>query len=259
MLDKCNNMLYTNKLLHFAKEKVMRKGFTLAEVLITLGIIGVVAALTMPGLIANYQKKAYVTQLRKSLAVWENAIAMMKVEAGDTNARLSDTELSVMQSNYAAGNVAEQARVEPIIKKYFNIVKIDNSPIKYQRLDKSSESTNNDLKWYMNDGSIYMVNVLNANTPPAGGTSFYGIVYIDVNGNKGPNTWGRDAFSYFIDVYGHLVPRYSSYTALVSPMTEPNWLTDTSRCGVAGSSDITGVSGLGCAARLQETDWVMDY
>ena len=34
-----------------------QKGFTLAEVLITLGIIGIVAAMTIPNLIENYQKK----------------------------------------------------------------------------------------------------------------------------------------------------------------------------------------------------------
>ncbi len=39
----------------------MKNGFTLAEVLITLGIIGIVAAMTMPALIANYQKKVLVT------------------------------------------------------------------------------------------------------------------------------------------------------------------------------------------------------
>lgn len=37
----------------------MKKAFTLAEVLITLGIIGVVAAITLPTLIANYQKKSF--------------------------------------------------------------------------------------------------------------------------------------------------------------------------------------------------------
>lgn len=36
----------------------MKKAFTLAEVLITLGIIGVVAALTIPTLVNNYRKKA---------------------------------------------------------------------------------------------------------------------------------------------------------------------------------------------------------
>ncbi|MDR1327598.1 MAG: prepilin-type N-terminal cleavage/methylation domain-containing protein, partial [Heliobacteriaceae bacterium] len=37
------------------------RGFTLAEVLITLGIIGVVAALVMPGLIQDWREKSYAT------------------------------------------------------------------------------------------------------------------------------------------------------------------------------------------------------
>lgn len=40
-------------------------GFTLAEVLVTLGIIGVVSAMTIPTLMQNHQKKTYVTQLHK--------------------------------------------------------------------------------------------------------------------------------------------------------------------------------------------------
>lgn len=44
-----------------------KKAFTLAEVLITLGIIGVVAALTMPVLIANYKNKVFITKTKKSL------------------------------------------------------------------------------------------------------------------------------------------------------------------------------------------------
>ena len=43
-----------------------KKGFTLAEVLITFGIIGVVAAITMPMLITHYQKQATVNQLKKA-------------------------------------------------------------------------------------------------------------------------------------------------------------------------------------------------
>ena len=42
-----------------------RFAFTLAEVLVTLGIIGVVAVLTVPNVISSYQKKVYVTQLQK--------------------------------------------------------------------------------------------------------------------------------------------------------------------------------------------------
>ena len=51
-----------------------RFGFTLAEVLITLGIIGVVAAMTMPTLIANYHKKVYVNQLRTNVSLLSQAV-----------------------------------------------------------------------------------------------------------------------------------------------------------------------------------------
>ncbi len=51
------------------------KAFTLAEVLITLGIIGVVASLTMPSLIANHQAKATATKLKKAYSVLSQAFA----------------------------------------------------------------------------------------------------------------------------------------------------------------------------------------
>lgn len=59
--------------------KIMRSnGFTLAEVLITLGIIGVVAAMTMPSLIANYNGKKYRTAFKKTISVLSQAAAMNK-------------------------------------------------------------------------------------------------------------------------------------------------------------------------------------
>jgi len=51
----------------------VKKGFTLAEVLITLGIIGVVAALTMPSLIAKYKEKATVVKVKKAYSVLSQA------------------------------------------------------------------------------------------------------------------------------------------------------------------------------------------
>ena len=47
-----------------------KKAFTLAEVLITLGIIGVVAALTMPSLIAHHRKVATASKLKNSIQLW---------------------------------------------------------------------------------------------------------------------------------------------------------------------------------------------
>ena len=60
-----------------------RFGFTLAEVLITLGIIGIIAALTIPGLIAGWQKKVVVNKLKHSYSVLSNAFLQASQVHGD--------------------------------------------------------------------------------------------------------------------------------------------------------------------------------
>ena len=61
----------------------MRKiAFTLAEVLITLGIIGVVAAMTIPTLISNYQKQALFSQFKKAYANLNQAWKLASVDFG---------------------------------------------------------------------------------------------------------------------------------------------------------------------------------
>ncbi len=50
--------------------------FTLAEVLITLGIIGVVAAMTLPTIIANYQEKVLVERLKQTYSIFSQAYLM---------------------------------------------------------------------------------------------------------------------------------------------------------------------------------------
>ena len=76
-------------------------GFTLAEVLITLGIIGVVAAVTMPTLVANHREKATVAKLKKSYSVLNQAYLRAINEhgniedwgfGGDSTAAVEDPE-----------------------------------------------------------------------------------------------------------------------------------------------------------------------
>lgn len=64
-------------------EVYYEEAFTLAEVLITLGVIGVVAAMTMPSLVANYQKKVWVNQLKKTVSVMNQAFQKMLADDGD--------------------------------------------------------------------------------------------------------------------------------------------------------------------------------
>ena len=65
-----------------------KAAFTLAEVLITLGIIGVVAALTIPGLITRYKAHQLRTQFLKSYSTVQQAFKQM--EADDVSLNQSD-------------------------------------------------------------------------------------------------------------------------------------------------------------------------
>ena len=60
-------------------------GFTLAEVLITLGIIGVVAAITMPTLINNYKKHVFLNKLKQAYSIFNQAIIMSEANNGEVS------------------------------------------------------------------------------------------------------------------------------------------------------------------------------
>ena len=63
---------------------MFKKGFTLAEVLITLAIIGVVAAISIPSVISNSQQQEFKTGLRKAVSVLNSAITMNMAIDGET-------------------------------------------------------------------------------------------------------------------------------------------------------------------------------
>ena len=60
------------------------RAFTLAEVLITLGIIGVVAAMTLPSLVQNYQKSVVENKLKSEYSLISNAIRMSEAKNGSS-------------------------------------------------------------------------------------------------------------------------------------------------------------------------------
>ncbi len=65
-------------------DNIRRVAFTLAEVLITLGIIGVVAALTLPSIISKYKKQVIATRLEQFASIYQQAIRMAEIEHGET-------------------------------------------------------------------------------------------------------------------------------------------------------------------------------
>ncbi len=95
----------------------VKGAFTLAEVLITLGIIGVVAAMTMPTLINSTQGAQYKTAYKKALSVMSQAVVM--------NIALDDYDLSQTVAGTKNGKDADGVQsIYSLFKNRMNVVKV---------------------------------------------------------------------------------------------------------------------------------------
>ena len=189
-----------------------RCAFTLAEVLITLGIIGIVAAMTMPSLIQNYQKKRTVTQLKATYSILAQAFERAKADYGDMEYwGLDSIRGQTSGEQDIVKNVVETYYL-PYIKPLKNYGMINFKNLGYSaiyNLDKS-EAGGNTL-----GGTRYIITLPNGTITAFSldghcdneGTDsngnwvcnsqwYYTSVYIivDINGKQKPNTYGKDIF-----------------------------------------------------------------
>lgn len=165
--------------------------FTLAEVLITLGVIGVVAAMTMPALINNAKEKQYEAQYKKAQNSLMNAYRLMM--ANNSAFKVNDLPLFT-----ACNNMTNVACVEAEHKKAFKIA-ITNDNIDTATLPKNYatqfKSVTSPFKWEdvpntfaTADGMVYGVEA------DEGLATFS--IYTDTNGKKNPNTVKKDLYKF---------------------------------------------------------------
>ena len=109
----------------FSEAKTLKKGFTLAEVLITLGIIGVVAAMTLPTLIQKHQEKVRITQLKKAYSTLSQAYNMALNEYGTPdNWGIEETPASVDENGvHTVEDYSGMEKAAEILGKYMNVAK----------------------------------------------------------------------------------------------------------------------------------------
>ena len=138
-----------------------KAAFTLAEVLITLGIIGVVAALTLPSLIQNYHEKQRVTQLKKAYSVMQNAFLMAQEEYGDvTDWGLTKTYIGKDDDGNNILDNSGTENVMNILMKYVEKSKIpQNSYIGYVESIDGRQAfwpweVSADKYFYLKDGTM---------------------------------------------------------------------------------------------------------
>ena len=169
-------------------EKIMTKrfGFTLAEVLITLGIIGVVAAMTMPTLMNQTNGAQYKAAYKKALSAISQAVTL--------NVALDDVSFADTLAGTAGSQAANAsgASIASLLTSRMNVVKATKADaVGYSIAANGSTLTQAETNTtlFFNDGSTFtFVGTEAGCTQDQAGVDdhpCYG--YIDVNGAKGPN------------------------------------------------------------------------
>lgn len=160
-------------------------GFTLAEVLITLGVIGVVAALTLPTVITNYQKSQTVTQLKKAYTTINQAYQMSRIDNNDFEYWESITGIG--KENY----------FNKYWKPYLKILRYCDtySDCGYSAKYPWTQPNGNQFDHGFTSGKVSFI--LPDNTLISINSSGY--ILIDLNGKQSPNIFGRDLFGFNIE------------------------------------------------------------
>lgn len=136
-------------------EKEKKKSFTLAEVLITLGIIGVVAGMTIPTLYNNYLKNSTVTKLQKFYTITYQAIKLSEIDNGTTNTWDYGTSNNGSSTlNWFNTYLAPYTKYTNITQASSNITVdfIDGSSATYQK------GTNMDISYLVNGSGTSKTN-----------------------------------------------------------------------------------------------------
>ena len=182
----------------------MKYGFTLAEVLITLAVIGIVAALTLPGLIQNHNEKAWST----AKDLWEKklteTVRRMNVDGVMTGHDSTEDFMNSFKNYMKVIKTCDNTDINKCYSPKIVQTGSDSEPIEVETSDLktaenlgNSEWGTNTMSFVIADGTTVIM-AYNPNCPYAdpiedtgSQVSCLGFM-VDVNGKKGPNRVGDD-------------------------------------------------------------------
>jgi len=228
-----------------------KKAFTLAEVLITLAIIGVVAAITIPSIVANHQKRTLETQFAKAYRTLQTAFNLAASQHGSIETwDWQETYTEEDRDNF----------VKKYLSSYLNVAKFCSAK---ERGTKCSPDVTHKWKnggthsnWnkqpspriILADGTVILA-LLNAT---AGAMS----LYVDLNGAKKPNVIGKDTFHFTCFSYsGEFLPtgiNGSDFDSEAGEYTKNTYEVIKSSCADGGS-------GLDCSALIVMDGFKINY
>ncbi|CCY63636.1 unknown [Clostridium sp. CAG:967] len=234
----------------------------------------------MPVLVTKYRNLVYVARLKKSYTTIENGF--QKMLADDGVQYLSDTTAfnSITKDTYYGGSFAGSSdnNLCPVftsyLKKYFRIIDIKtDAEAPFSSLNKSARYKSSVLTMFEDGSMLRSLRLYKSSNrdyeickeiAKLGGKlcTSQGDLIIDVNGIAPPNLIGRDIFSFIISDDGHLFPEngleYAYYYARIK-YNSTYWQKYYWNYPLSGGCTDNKSDGDGCAARIMEKGWIMDY
>ena len=264
-----------------------KKGFTLAEVLITLGIIGVVAALTAPALVMSSRNQANAAKLSVVVSNMENALTNMLVTEGVDSLFQTRAWQNAGNRPAFAGNIGRYMHTNGYrdlagqagVRTYYGNTSLPCGMDANGARDETKDLTANmgqapaggigvnHIIETKNGATIFLTPNANQNPNQARkdqitiqGGSLYNMaadVYIDVNGVSTPNTLGRDIFAFYLGDNGILYPLGGMDVSVLDEGNDTNMWTNPQGgyCCADGQIDW----GYGCTARVIAEGYQMNY
>jgi len=218
-----------------------KAAFTLAEVLITLGIIGIVAAMTIPNLIAEQQKRTTVTKLQRAMSVLNQAYRRAYDDVGEATA---EEAASMGSEEYFNKYWAPYLKTVHICKTY--------EDCGYDSVQPFTLFNGQNPKAYLiSSGTRVTVKTMDGFTYiifTRGGmnTGVFNMIWVDINGSAKPNIFGKDIFMFerFVD---------GEKGGVVLPYGDDKTLEQiNARCNKTGGDCYT------CAEKIRRAGWKIE-
>lgn len=178
-----------------------KSAFTLAEVLITLGIIGIVAAITIPVLYTNYKKRETASKVKAAYSIFSQAVKLSVEDNGDVG-NWDDSDESILGKKY----------IIPYLSGTTVLSRTQLYSVYTLSTQGTGKSTFLDWSWNAVTRPVYvMQNGMTFTLAKA--NDGYITITVDINGFRKPNVMGIDGFAFWIDnETSALIPAGAKYT-----------------------------------------------
>lgn len=214
-------------------------GFTLSELITAMGIIGILAGMTIPAVIENLHKRSYCAQLKSIIGEIQQLASVQMATKGTKD--LSLTDFSNAKKLFSDKNfvITKKCSSADALAECWNV----STTKKYKYIGGGNHKNPPALTTIvLKSGAIisYKPNTDTMTTFAGTNDTGYGTFYVDLNGQDKPNIVGRDRFGFYLSRQGHI---YGSLTPGSST--------------VAGCKSSTGQ--FDCTDLVITSGWEMDY